>query len=172
VAPGWPMMVTVHGDRGRLAVGMAGGRAVVLGASLAGLMTARVLAESYEQVSIVGKRYFKAVADVIDVPWQIATGTDLAFPGVHGRRTAKTRLINAYLPRLHAAASDPDLAAAFVRVTSLLDRPEALARPDHLMRCSSAAATPPGRRPGSARTRPSHPLRTVPREQARRPPGN
>ena len=81
------------------------------------------------------RRYFRAVADVIDVPWQIATGTDLAFPGVPGRRTAKIRLVNAYLPRLHAAAAtDHTLAAAFVRVTGLLDRPEGLLRPDRVLR--------------------------------------
>ncbi|MEZ0075898.1 FAD-dependent oxidoreductase [Planotetraspora sp. GP83] len=84
---------------------------------------------------ITWQRYFNAVAGVIDVPWEIATGTDLAFPGVQGRRTAKIRMVNAYLPRLHAAAAtDPALAAAFVRVTGLLDRPEGLLRPDRLLR--------------------------------------
>ncbi|MEU9885848.1 FAD-binding monooxygenase [Sphaerisporangium sp. NPDC051011] len=81
------------------------------------------------------KAYFKAVAKVVDVPWGIATGTDLAFPGVRGRRTPKVRLVNAYLPRLHAAAVvDSSLSSAFVRVTGLLDRPEGLLRPDRLLK--------------------------------------
>jgi hypothetical protein len=85
--------------------------------------------------ALTWRRYFREVARVLDVPWQIATGGDLAFPGVRGRRTAKVRLVNAYLPRLHAAAAtDPALAAAFVRVTGLLDRPEALLRPGRLLR--------------------------------------
>lgn len=55
----------------------------------------------------------------------------LVFPGVTGRRTPSIRLVYAYLPRLHAAAaSDATLAAAFVRVAGLLDRPETLLRPD------------------------------------------
>lgn len=81
------------------------------------------------------RRYFQAVAKVVDAPWEITTGADLAFPGVKGRRTAKVRLVNAYVPRLHAAATtDRSLAAAFVRVTGLLDRPEALLRPDRALR--------------------------------------
>ena len=67
------------------------------------------------------------------MPWDIAVGGDLANPAVAGRRTAKIRLVNAYLPRLHAAAaSDPALARAFVRVSGLIDRPESLLRPDRL----------------------------------------
>jgi 2-polyprenyl-6-methoxyphenol hydroxylase-like FAD-dependent oxidoreductase len=81
------------------------------------------------------RRYFRAISAVVDVPWDIATGTDLAFPGVRGRRTPKIRLVNAYLPRLQAAAAaDHTLAAAFVRVTGLLDRPEGLLRPDRAAR--------------------------------------
>jgi 2-polyprenyl-6-methoxyphenol hydroxylase-like FAD-dependent oxidoreductase len=81
------------------------------------------------------RRYFQAVAKVVDAPWEITTGADLAFPGVKGRRTAKIRLVNVYVPRLHAAATtDRSLAAAFVRVTGLLDRPEALLRPDRALR--------------------------------------
>jgi 2-polyprenyl-6-methoxyphenol hydroxylase-like FAD-dependent oxidoreductase len=79
------------------------------------------------------RRYFRHIAKVITVPWDIAVGGDLANPAVTGRRTAKIRLVNAYLPRLHAAAaSDPALARAFVRVSGLIDRPESLLRPDRL----------------------------------------
>jgi 2-polyprenyl-6-methoxyphenol hydroxylase-like FAD-dependent oxidoreductase len=84
------------------------------------------------------KRFFQAVARVVDVPWSIAAGGDLAFPAVVGRRTAKIRLVNSYLPRLHAAAvHDPSLSAAFVRVTGLLDPPESLLRPDRVVRVLS-----------------------------------
>ena len=38
-------------------------------------------------------------------PWDIAVGADLAFPQVPGNRSAKVRLVNAYMPRLHAAAA-------------------------------------------------------------------
>jgi len=81
------------------------------------------------------RRYFRSVAAVIDVAWDIAVGADLAFPQVPGRRPAKVRLVNAYLPRLHAAAArDEALAAALVRVIGLMDRPGGLLRPDRALR--------------------------------------
>jgi hypothetical protein len=45
------------------------------------------------------------------------------------------RLLNRYLPHAHAAAAhDPALATAILRVTGLLDPPTALLRPDRLAR--------------------------------------
>jgi hypothetical protein len=80
-------------------------------------------------------RFFKAIAAVIDVPWDIAVGADLAFPQVPGPRSAKVRLVNAYLPRLHAAAAvDGALALSMIRVIGLKDRPEGLMRPDRMLR--------------------------------------
>ena len=58
----------------------------------------------------------------------------LAFPQVPGRRSVKVRLVNSYLPRLHAAAHDEALAASLVRVIGLKDRPEGLLRPDRVLR--------------------------------------
>jgi len=81
------------------------------------------------------RRYFRAIAAAIDVPWDIAVGADLAFPQVPGKRSAKVRLVNAYMPRLHAAAArDEALAASLVRVIGLKDRPEGLLRPDRVLR--------------------------------------
>jgi 2-polyprenyl-6-methoxyphenol hydroxylase-like FAD-dependent oxidoreductase len=76
------------------------------------------------------RRWFRELARVVDVPWDIAAGGDLVFPGVQGRRTAKVRLVSAYLARLHAAAAhDADLAAAFLRVAGLVAPPGSLLRP-------------------------------------------
>lgn len=76
------------------------------------------------------RRFLRDVARVVDVPWEMAVGADLAFPGVEGHRTLKLRFVTAYLARLHAAAAhDAGLATAFVRVAGLVDRPEALLRP-------------------------------------------
>ncbi len=80
-------------------------------------------------------RYFRAIARTIDTPWDIAVGADLAFPDVPGARTAKIRMVNSYLPKLHAAAAtDVTLGRAFVRVLGMVDRPEGLLRPDRLLR--------------------------------------
>ena len=60
----------------------------------------------------------------------MATGGDLAFPGVVGRRTIQMRLLNGYLDQLLAgAARDPQLGRAFLRVAGLVDSPQALLAP-------------------------------------------
>ncbi len=80
-------------------------------------------------------KYFRRIAKVIDTPWEITVGADLAFPDVPGRRTIKVRMVNAYLPALHAAATtDSSLARAIVRVMGMVDRPEGLLRPDRMLR--------------------------------------
>ena len=95
--------------------------------TLRGLLTRQAVPDA--------RRYFRAIAAPIDVAWDIAVGADLAFPQVPGKRPAKVRLVNAYMPRLHAAAAhDQALAAALVRVIGLKDRPEGLLRPDRMLR--------------------------------------
>jgi 2-polyprenyl-6-methoxyphenol hydroxylase-like FAD-dependent oxidoreductase len=103
-------------------------------------------------------RFFAKVARIVDIPWGIAVGSDLRFPGVQGARTAKVRLVNAYLARFHvAAAADAVLGRAFLRVVNLMDRPEGLLRPAIAVRVlrgnlRRAATRPGGWRPAS-RTR-------------------
>ncbi|MGH3780242.1 MAG: FAD-dependent oxidoreductase [Pseudonocardiaceae bacterium] len=81
------------------------------------------------------REYFRLIAKTVDPPWDIAVGADLAFPAVPGVRTVKIRLVNAYLPRLQAAAvHDAALSAAFARVLGLIDRPAGLLRPDRVLR--------------------------------------
>lgn len=95
------------------------------------------------------RRYFRDIARLVDVAWDMAVGGDLAFPQVPGPRPAKVRLVNAYLARLQAAAaSDASLATAFIRVVGMLDRPEALLRPDRVIRTLRAPRYPV-RTPGS-----------------------
>jgi 2-polyprenyl-6-methoxyphenol hydroxylase-like FAD-dependent oxidoreductase len=81
------------------------------------------------------RRFFGDLPRVVDVPWDIAAGGDLVFPGVQGRRTLKARMVNAYIARLHAAAAhDASLASAFVRVAGLVAPPQTLLRPDVAVR--------------------------------------
>jgi 2-polyprenyl-6-methoxyphenol hydroxylase-like FAD-dependent oxidoreductase len=96
------------------------------------------------------RRVLRALARAIDAPWELAIGADLALPGVDGLRTARRRIAGAYVTRLQAAAAhDPALARAFVRVTGLVDRPEALLRPAIALR----VLRPRGHATGSARRR-------------------
>jgi hypothetical protein len=93
----------------------------------------------------------RALARVTDAPWELTLGADPAVPGVAGRRPPGLRLAGAYVTRLQAAAAhDPALAQAFVRVTGLVDPPEALLCPAIVLR---------GLRPGRRRRTPG--VRTI-----------
>jgi 2-polyprenyl-6-methoxyphenol hydroxylase-like FAD-dependent oxidoreductase len=97
-------------------------------------------------------RFFAKVSRIVDIPWGIAVGSDLRFPGVQGARTAKVRLVNAYLARFHlAAAADPVLGRAFLRVVNLMDRPEALLRPEIARRVLVGNLRRAATRPGGPR---------------------
>jgi 2-polyprenyl-6-methoxyphenol hydroxylase-like FAD-dependent oxidoreductase len=82
-----------------------------------------------------GMRFLRDVAAVVDTPWEMAAGSDLAYPQVPGPRTRKVRLLNAYTARLQRAASlDSQVTAALMRVAGLLDPPQALMLPRTLLR--------------------------------------
>jgi hypothetical protein len=54
---------------------------------------------------------------------------------VEGPRTAKVRMINAYIARLQrAAVHDATLTNAFMRVAGLIDEPTALLAPGKILR--------------------------------------
>ena len=81
------------------------------------------------------RKVLRDMAKAVDVPWDMAIGADLAFPGVEGPRPVKARMANAYIPRLHAAAEDNAwLGAEFLRVAGLIKRPGALFRPGVVMK--------------------------------------
>ena len=83
----------------------------------------------------VTRGFLRSAARLVDNPWDISVGADLRFPAVEGRRTAKVRLVNGYLERLHVAAEhDPEVGRAFLRVINLLDPPERLMAPSTLRR--------------------------------------
>jgi len=72
-------------------------------------------------------QFFTAQSRLLDAPWMLAAGADLALPGVTGPALPPSPLTGDYLARLQqAAVHDADLATAFIRVTSLVDPPSAL----------------------------------------------
>ncbi len=103
------------------------------------------------------RRFLRQIARIVDVPWDMAVGGDLAFPAVPGPRTPKTRLLNAYIRRLHRAGSaEPALAEAFVRVAGLVDRPQALLSPGVVVRVlRPVRRRPAGVTPGAQSARPA-----------------
>jgi 2-polyprenyl-6-methoxyphenol hydroxylase-like FAD-dependent oxidoreductase len=76
-------------------------------------------------------RFFQRAARAVDTPWTLAAGNDqrLLRSGAP-RSSVAARLLEWYVGRLHVAARrDPVAALAFVRVTGLIDPPEAMLRP-------------------------------------------
>jgi 2-polyprenyl-6-methoxyphenol hydroxylase-like FAD-dependent oxidoreductase len=81
------------------------------------------------------RRILRDFARVVDAPWEMARGADLAFPAVPGHRSWSQRLLGRYIARLHAAAAnDTRLGIAFVRVCGMMDAPGALLRPSVVLR--------------------------------------
>lgn len=102
-------------------------------AALEALLLRRLL--SRQAPDRLARQFFRGAARIIDGPWSISVGTDLRFPEVPGRRSPRVRLVNAYVHRLHAAATrDPVLGAAFLRVLNLIDPPTRLLAPGVLLR--------------------------------------
>ncbi|MFC4946054.1 NAD(P)/FAD-dependent oxidoreductase [Pseudonocardia sp. GCM10023141] len=123
------------------------------------------------------RRFYRQAARAIDIPWDIAAGGDLALPTVTGKRTLKTRLLNAYVARiLRAAERDAQVGRAFHRSVNLISRPTSLFAPWLLLRAlAGLPATAIGRRPtvitGCARTpsRPTAPAARPPAPRDRAP---
>jgi hypothetical protein len=76
------------------------------------------------------QRFYAKASQIVDIPWTIATGEDLRYPQVQGRRPPGFRLVNRYLERLHAVASeDPVVCRKFFDVLNLLAPPPSLMAP-------------------------------------------
>lgn len=89
--------------------------------------------------SMIAPQFFTRAAAVIDVPWRLTTGEDFRYPEVVGKRPPLLNLLNAYVTRVHHAATvDPVVCRAFFEVASLTRRPERLLAPEILWRVLTA----------------------------------
>jgi 2-polyprenyl-6-methoxyphenol hydroxylase-like FAD-dependent oxidoreductase len=89
------------------------------------------------------RRFYAAAAKVIDIPWDIAVGGDLAFPAVEGRRTLRIRILNAYMRKvLRATEVDPAVTRAFLQTIHHTHPPQRLFTPGLLRRVLFAAGAP------------------------------
>lgn len=94
-------------------------------------MEARALDESLA-VGVDGlwRRFYARARRIVDVPWLLATGEDLRFPQIEGRRPPGSGIMNRYLERVHAVASvDPVVCRQFFRVANLVAAPSSLMTP-------------------------------------------
>jgi hypothetical protein len=78
----------------------------------------------------IHRPFFSAASKIVDNPWRISVGADLAIPSVQGRRTRMTRFVNRYMQLLFRAAEhDTKVTLAFRRVMQMLAPPAALFKP-------------------------------------------
>jgi hypothetical protein len=113
-----------------------------------------LLMERHGNLKGIARPYFKRVAKVVDIPWQMAVGEDFRFPQTEGKKAPGTDLINAYIARVHHAShNDPVVCAAFLDVMNLIKPPTSLFHPRIAWRVfmsgrgtTSEQATPVARR--------------------------
>jgi len=76
------------------------------------------------------RTWFRTAAPIIDMPWDLAVGGDLAIRSIEGNRSLAVRLVNGYMVRFYRVAThDRVLSLMFGRVSSLLDPPARLLHP-------------------------------------------
>jgi 2-polyprenyl-6-methoxyphenol hydroxylase-like FAD-dependent oxidoreductase len=99
------------------------------------------------------RRFFRAAAKLLTDPWALATGADLRFPQIEGRRRPVDRLLNRYLDRFRAATSvDPALGTAFLKVAAMTAPPASLLAPRLVARTYRTPAPAAVRRAESSRS--------------------
>ncbi|MEU8782754.1 FAD-binding monooxygenase [Streptomyces sp. NPDC048637] len=107
---------------------------------------ALVLRDLLRDGRLTPDRFHREVAAVVDVAWQLSTGSDLRYPGVVGPRTTRSRIVSAYVTRAQVAAHrDPAVARAFMRVANLTLPPTALLAPPTVLRVLRHGGAVPSR---------------------------
>lgn len=102
------------------------------------------------------RRYFRASAKPIGVAWQMAAGSDLAFPEVEGKRARSMRVTNRLVDLVFAACeSDAVVLGRFYKVNGLVDPPVRLAHPEFIYRVAAANLRRRRRDRQSQRTQPT-----------------
>lgn len=91
-------------------------------------------------------RFFRRLAQIVDIPWSIAVGNDLRMPETVGPRTRMNTVINWYMAHLHRAAHhDAELSLAFHKVGNLLASPPSVMHPRLMLRVLAGSLRPPNR---------------------------
>lgn len=81
------------------------------------------------------RKYFRAVAKIIDIPWSLAVVEDFRYPETKGEKPPLTDLINNYVAKVHKATQhDAVVYGQFLRVVNLMAPPTSLFSPGILVR--------------------------------------
>jgi 2-polyprenyl-6-methoxyphenol hydroxylase-like FAD-dependent oxidoreductase len=92
-------------------------------------------------ISIVQARFVSAVATVLQTPWNMSTGADLAFPATRGERPENFEAMRSFEAALcRAAVVDPVVHRCLMDVAQLLLPDSALQEPDIQRRIDAASS--------------------------------
>ncbi|MBB4702431.1 FAD-dependent oxidoreductase [Sphaerisporangium siamense] len=81
------------------------------------------------------KAFLTDISNVIEVPWGVSAGGDLAYEEVEAPRPPMVRIMNNYMAMLQASATrDGAITRTFMRVAGLVDSPQDLMSPDMMFR--------------------------------------
>nr|BFE58044.1 FAD-binding monooxygenase [Dactylosporangium thailandense] len=76
------------------------------------------------------RRFYARAGRIVDVPWDMSAGGDLAYPDVEGARTRRMEVLNAYVARVQRATGvDAAVARRFLEVSNLMRPPQSLLTP-------------------------------------------
>lgn len=103
--------------------------ATLQAAALDGLLTGRA------ELTGLWRAFFKAAAQVVEIPWQSAVGEDFRYPETEGKKPVGIDLLNAYVTKVHLAThGDTTVYLAFLKVLNLMATPMSLFHPKILWR--------------------------------------
>jgi 2-polyprenyl-6-methoxyphenol hydroxylase-like FAD-dependent oxidoreductase len=86
------------------------------------------------------KRYFRAAARIVNIPWSIAVGGDFAYPDTKGKKPFGTDILNRYMNRIiQAGQHDDHVVIRFNEVVALVRSPQALLAPTFVLRVLARA---------------------------------
>lgn len=106
----------------------------------------------------LGLRFARATATMTGNVWEMAAGSDLAYPEVAGEPSRKMRLVGRYLNAvLRVAERDPEVARRFMAVSGMVAGRGALFAPRVVIPVVATALIP-----RQVRSEPGSPLREVP----------
>ena len=130
-------------------------RALVIGSSLAGLWTARVLSDHFAQVTVLERDQLpdglarervcrqKTYPKIVEPAWLLATSADMEWLGNDKASTLPERVSGWYLPKvLDALLHDTEVHKAFVKVQNLMEPPAALFHPKIALRVMRSSMRP------------------------------
>jgi 2-polyprenyl-6-methoxyphenol hydroxylase-like FAD-dependent oxidoreductase len=89
------------------------------------------------------RKFFARAHRIEDVAWKIATGGDLRFDAVEGKRTTSGKIMNRYLDKFTMAArTDPVLSRQFLLVAGFVEGPESFFKPSIIRRVLAGGRSP------------------------------